>query len=246
VNQVQNVQSTATGSSNLDLLFEAASIHSAAKEAYNRMESEVTKEAAMEAYNRMENEVIAEQAQNNASLYNNMRQYNQESYQRPHHQANSSIDSNFLPSEGVSRLVQGSQMRFSPIFCQPVQNGSMPSRGHSPSNNQSSHPGYHDRQPPTSFAPISSRGPTPTFHNYQAHPAYHNNDSRRDDLYQRSSQTYIPNRAAQQQPRYPRPPDVLPPYHQENYHMNNTQYHQQYQPRYNMHNGQQNGPHHQR
>ena len=230
-NQGQNVQSTSNTSSNLDLLFEAASIHSAAKE------------AAKEAYNKMEREVIASQAQNNPLYSNNVAQFSQSS-QRQSHPTNPNASYN----EENARFAQGNQMRLSPVFCQPVQNQSVSSRGPSPPNNYNPQQAYRDRRPSAGFVPIhadnqhyrpTSRGPTPTYPN--ATPYQASGPIRYGDQYQRASPTYMnmQQHASQQQGRYPRPPDNVQ-YHQ------SSQYQQQY-PRYNnMHNGQQDGSQHQR
>jgi hypothetical protein len=229
------VQSS-SNASNLDLLFEAASIHSAAKE------------AAKEAYNKMEKEARASHAHNNP-YYNGVPQFNQ-SFQRPSH----SMNDNAYPPEAAPRFSQGSQMRFSPIFCQPVHNRSEgASRGPTPPNDQNQHPVYNDHHPSGVFVPIrpdgfgnqqyrpSSRGPNPNYHH--VHPSYPSNGIRMGDQYQRSS-PYM-NTSQHQQIRYPRPANEHHPYHPGDGSMENQQYYQHYQPRYNMHN-QQNGSQHQR
>ena len=210
MNQSTAAAAAASASSNLDLLFEAASIRSAA------------------------NEAITTQSKN-------MSQPNQ-SHQNPN-----MFHTKSLPPESMSR-------GFSPIFCQQIQNHSMPSRGPTPPNNQNSlraH-GYHQNGlPARNFAPIrpdgsfdqhyNSRGPTPNFNHHQnTHPAYLTNDHvRRNEQFQRFSPTYSAQHAPHQ---YPRPPNEQPPPND-----NNIQHQQSHQAGYNMHNRQQNnGQNHQR
>ena len=196
-------------SSNLDLLFEAASIRSAASE------------------------VITTQSKSNSH-----------SFKPQHNQSRQNLNMfnpKSLPPESIARAEQRNQMmRFSPIFCQQIQNHSMPSRGPTPPNNQNSLEGL----PARNFAPIrsdgsfgqhhNSRGPTPNFiHHQNTHPAYLTSDPvRRNEQYQRFSPTYLAQHAPHQ---YSRPPNVQPP---PNNH--NVQYQQSHQADYNMHNRQQN------
>ena len=159
---------------------------------------------------------------------------------------------NVIPPGAAGNFGQGNQMRSSPVFCQPVQHTGISSRGHTPPNGHNPHLAYHDRQPHRNFVPINvpngsadqqyrSRQPTPTFNYQNAIPAYHANESvRREDQYHRPTPTYLPQNAQHPPMRYPRPPN------EQIHQMENAQYHQQYQPRYNFHNEQSRHQHHQR
>ncbi|KAL7488971.1 hypothetical protein ACHAW6_014562 [Cyclotella cf. meneghiniana] len=191
-------QYTSVGLSNLDALLEAASIHSAAKEARSRMD-----------------------ALQNDSSYCHDTPHNSDSFHKQPYSLNPrSVDATILPSEGISRSMQGGNMRFSPIgtdqrsspsfyhICHPVENQNVRSRS-----------SYHDEPygvPSSRFAPIrssttesssdqqiiSSAGPTPLYNTL--HPAYNTHDNAyrpmspafspvpHDNPYQRSSPNYTP------------------------------------------------------
>eukprot|EP00804_Cyclotella_cryptica_P023246 CCRYP_000433-RA/>CCRYP_000433-RA protein AED:0.02 eAED:0.02 QI:325/1/1/1/1/1/5/149/3140 len=247
--QVQG-QATSVGLSNLDALLEAASIHSAAKEACNRMESQA----------------IA--SPNDSSSCHNTPHFN-ESFHKPRYSLNpSSIDATMFPSERISGSMQAGNMRFPTIapdqrtcpssyhFCQSVENDDPRSRS-----------SYHDEPfgcPPSSFAPIcsttkesstdqqfqSSPGSIPVF-NTTLHPAYNIQDKpyRRmsptfasaphNDSHQGPSPHYIPantshppahpNISHHSYPRQPR---------EHNYRIENAHYNSEYPSRYNVHTGQ--------
>jgi hypothetical protein len=198
--QNQQDQTSSTGLTNLDALLEAASIHSAAKEAYSRMQ----------------NEAIASHAA----------QYNQPIH-RPHHVSNQRPPGTDLATmqRGVMRFSPiHTDHRMSPPSYQ--NNIFVPPHGHAPSV-QPSHQSAPHRRPPGSFVPIrsdnsgdpnSSRGSTPTFNGYQnnAQPTYHP---------ARSSPTYIPPHASHRPPSamphhsYPRPPNEQPHNHPHHAHM---------------------------
>jgi len=228
-------QSTSVGLSNLDALLEAALIHSAAKEARSKMD-----------------------ALQNDSSYCHDTPHNSDSFHRPPYSLNArSVDATILPSEGISRSMQGGNMRFSPIgtdqrrspsfyhFCQPVENQNIRSRS-----------SYHDEPygpPPSRFAPIrssttessgdqqiiSSAGPTPMFNTL--HPTYNPHDN----TYRRMSPTFppIPHNDPSQRssPNYTPSNTSHPPAHstmlhhshprrpnEHNYRIENAHYHSEY------------------